>query len=84
MVSFNPLDANAEVSISDRNLPHWFQVGAAMFVTFRCADSMPQEVVLRRRQELQEWLRQQTATSGTGQGPWLGIPDVIRMQSPGT
>ena len=55
-VVFNALDRNAEIDISQRNLPHWFQVGAAMFITFRTADSLPREVLLRMRRELEEWL----------------------------
>ncbi|WP_147869501.1 transposase [Stieleria maiorica] len=51
--SFDPL---AEVFITERNLPHWFQVGAAMFITFRTADSLPKEVVLRWQRELEQWL----------------------------
>ena len=40
-IVFNSLDPEAEINISERNLPHWFQVGAATFVTFRTADSIP-------------------------------------------
>ena len=43
---FNSFDALAELEITERNLPHWFQVGAAIFITFRTADSLP-KVVLR-------------------------------------
>lgn len=56
-VTFNAFDRNAEIALSHRNLPHWFQVGAAMFVTFRTADSLPREVLLRMKRELEEWLR---------------------------
>ncbi len=53
---FSALDRNAEIDTSQRNLPHWFQVGAAMFITFHTADSLPREVLLRMRRELEEWL----------------------------
>ena len=55
-VVFNPLDREAAIDVSARNLPHWFQVGAAIFVTFRTADSLPREVLLRWHRELTEWL----------------------------
>ena len=53
---FRFLDRQADIEKTLRNLPHWFQVGAAMFVTFRTADSMPLEVVQRFQQELELWL----------------------------
>ena len=56
-VVFNPLDRQADIDITSRNLPHWFQVDAAIFVTFRTNDSLPREVLLRWHFELQEWLK---------------------------
>ncbi len=55
-VTFNGLDRNAEIEICHRNLPHWFQVGSAVFVTFRTADSLPREVIMRMQRELEDWL----------------------------
>lgn len=55
---FRFLDRQADIEKTSRNLPHWFQVGAAIFVTFRTADSMPLEVLQRFRQELELWLKQ--------------------------
>ena len=55
-VVFNALDREADIQVSERNLPHWFQVGAATFVTFRTADSLPGEVLLRMERELHDWL----------------------------
>ncbi len=57
-IVFNSLDRNAEVEVTERNLPHWFQVGAAIFITFRTADSLPQKVLLRWQRELVDWLKQ--------------------------
>ncbi|MDA8743938.1 hypothetical protein N9N28_04820 [Rubripirellula amarantea] len=57
-VTFNPLDRSAELFVSERNLPHWFQSGAAIFVTFRTIDSMPKEVILQWQRELEAWLIQ--------------------------
>ena len=53
-VVFNALDREADIQVSERNLPHWFQVGAATFVTFRTADSLPGEVLLRMERELHD------------------------------
>jgi REP element-mobilizing transposase RayT len=55
-VTFNALDRDAKIEFSERNLPHWFQVDAAMFITFRTSDSLPREVVMRMQRELEEWL----------------------------
>lgn len=55
-VVFHSLDPDAEIEVSQRNLPHWFQVGSAVFITFRTADSLPREVLERRIHELEAWL----------------------------
>jgi putative transposase len=49
-------DPNVELFITHRDLPHWYQEGAATLITFRTADSLPVAVLLRVRQELREWL----------------------------
>jgi hypothetical protein len=38
---FNAFDRDAEIEFSKRNLLHWFQADAAMFITFRTSDSLP-------------------------------------------
>lgn len=53
---FFPLDKQADVDIRYRHLPHWFQPGAAIFVTFRTVDSLPRDVMLRMMSQLQHWL----------------------------
>ncbi|WP_395749081.1 transposase [Prosthecobacter sp.] len=40
----------------ERNLPHWRLAGASYFVTFRLADSLPAEVILRWKQDEAQWL----------------------------
>lgn len=55
-VIFHALDPQAEVQITSRNLPHWFQIDATIFVTFRTADSIPRDVRLRWQRELEDWL----------------------------
>ena len=49
-------DSKAEFSIHERCRPHWSQAGAVVFITFRTADSIPQEVVARWENEKREWL----------------------------
>lgn len=55
-VVFHAFDREADVEITTRNHPHWFQAGAAMFITFRTADSLPKEVIRRWQRELGQWL----------------------------
>jgi putative transposase len=50
-------DPKAEFGISEHFRPHWSQAGAIVFITFRTADSIPKEVLLRWEQEKGEWLR---------------------------
>jgi putative transposase len=40
---FAPLDWNKPIKKYRRKLPHWVQEGATYFITFRLADSLPQE-----------------------------------------
>ena len=42
-VGFRGLDPDLPIQIYNRHLPHWRQDGATYFVTFRLADSIPQE-----------------------------------------
>ncbi|CAA6677340.1 MULTISPECIES: transposase [unclassified Lentimonas] len=49
---------NTEVKIRSRNLPHWTRDGAVYWVTFRLADSLPQEKVTQLKAVREEWLLQ--------------------------
>jgi REP element-mobilizing transposase RayT len=53
---FQPFDPEAEVEITVGDLPHWFQPGAALFVTFRTHDSMPKAVLDVWFREQLDWL----------------------------
>ena len=53
---FQPFDPEAEVEISVGDLPHWFQPGAALFVTFRTFDSMPKAALNVWFREQLDWL----------------------------
>ncbi len=55
---FDLFDPDAEVDISERQLPHWFQPGVITFVTFRTVDSIPHEVLQLWLEELRIWLTQ--------------------------
>ncbi|MDF1656430.1 MAG: transposase [Verrucomicrobiales bacterium] len=51
---FNPF---AEILKHGEKLPHWQQPGATYFVTFRLADSIPQERLSEWREERELWLK---------------------------
>ncbi len=53
MKFFNPFD---EIRVTRHNLPHWQQPGAAYFVTWRMADSIPVEVLREWEAERDVWL----------------------------
>lgn len=48
-------DPHAPLQRSQRNLPHWYQQGAAYFVTFRLADSVPEKKLKQWRAEREQW-----------------------------
>jgi Rad3-related DNA helicase/REP element-mobilizing transposase RayT len=54
---FTPFDPSAPVGIYGRHLPHWRQDGTTYFVTFRLADSIPQEKLRQWEQEMTDWLK---------------------------
>jgi putative transposase len=68
-VVFHALDREAEIEVSERNLPHWYQPDAAIFVTFRLADSLPIEVLHRRQRELEAWLANRNLPVELAAGP---------------
>jgi REP element-mobilizing transposase RayT len=57
LCSFSFYDEDSPVDRKQgANLPHWNQAGAIYFVTFRLADSLPQEKVKIYSQERELWL----------------------------
>jgi carbamoylphosphate synthase large subunit/REP element-mobilizing transposase RayT len=54
---FRGFDEHGEISTSRRNLPHWEQVAATYFVTFRLADAVPALLRGQWKEELANWLR---------------------------
>jgi REP element-mobilizing transposase RayT len=71
-VKFGVFDKDGEVAESERYLPHWFQPGVVVFVTFRTEDSMPRSVVAQWQEEQRRWLRDQGVEDYL-EGP---LPDV--------
>jgi carbamoylphosphate synthase large subunit/REP element-mobilizing transposase RayT len=54
---FRAFDPFEKVNISRRNLPHWRQAGVTYAVGFRLADSLPQELLVRWKEERKIWLK---------------------------
>lgn len=57
----NYFDPQESIAHLDGNLPHWRQDGATYFVTFRLADSLPQEKLNLWKAELAVWQRNNPA-----------------------
>jgi adenine-specific DNA methylase/REP element-mobilizing transposase RayT len=53
---FVPFDPESPIGRHARHLPHWRQEGVTYFVTFRLADSMPQEKLSAWHSERETWL----------------------------
>jgi len=55
---FRGLHPDLPIRRYQRHLPHWRQAGATYFVTFRLADSIPQEQLRALRRWREQWERQ--------------------------
>lgn len=55
---FRDFSADIPVRVYHRHLPHWRQAGATYFVTFRLADSIPQQQLLTLKRWRKIWERQ--------------------------
>jgi REP element-mobilizing transposase RayT len=53
-----PFDPYDSAGIHSRRLPHWEQPGCTYFITFRLADSLPQDKVQQWYVERTKWLEQ--------------------------
>jgi type I restriction enzyme R subunit len=56
---FELFDPDGDLRITVGNLPHWYQPGATYFITFRTADSLPQEVINLWYRRRNDWLLRQ-------------------------
>ena len=54
--SIHYFDPEAPIAFLSGDLPHWRQQAATYFVTFRLADSLPQEKLDRWREERERWM----------------------------
>jgi REP element-mobilizing transposase RayT len=54
--NFQPFNPYEEIEATHRRLPHWQQEGTAYFITFRLADSIPQEKLTQWEAERKQWL----------------------------
>ncbi len=54
---FHAFDRSKPSANLSGNLPHWRQDGTTYFITFRTADSLPQEKLERWERERAEWMR---------------------------
>jgi REP element-mobilizing transposase RayT len=50
-------DEQGDTNITMRNLPHWSQDGKIYFVTWRLADSLPQELLAQLAVDRKAWVR---------------------------
>lgn len=56
-ISLKPFNPDAPTARSRANLPHWNQEGTTYWVTFRLADSLPQEKIKPWKDERDIWIR---------------------------
>jgi len=55
--AFKPYNPETETHRTHRRLPHWTQQGTTYFITFRLADSLPQEKLKQWREQRDIWLK---------------------------
>jgi len=75
--SFRPFDSRGEVTVHQRNLPHWRQSGASYFVTLRTVDSIPREIGDQLRAESREWSERITNALVRYEGK---LPEELRRE----
>ena len=67
-------DPKQEYFVEERLRPHWCQVGAIVFITFRTIDSIPREVLIRWDHEKNDWLHRRKLSNGRH---WRDVIDEI-------
>ena len=81
-IRFQPFNEESAVRIYRNNLPHWRQPGATYFVTFRLADSIPQNILNQWRHEQSVWLRARHGITMDSDGGWqaefASLPETAR------
>jgi len=56
-IPFLGFDSHGDLEITERNLPHWKQIGVTYALTFRLADSLPQTLIKQWQEEREPWLK---------------------------
>jgi type I restriction enzyme R subunit len=82
MLTFKPFDERGAVRIYCNGfLPHWRQAGCTYFVTFRLADSIPQDVLDQWTFERETWLsaRGVVFSDPTWQAKFQRIPAADKL-----
>lgn len=70
---FKPLDPEAPIDKSRKNLPHWEQAGTTYFITYRLGDSVAQSVLKRWKEELEFWKSQNPQVSEADKNEFMKI-----------
>ena len=68
------LDEDSKIERTRRNLPHWSQEGKLYFVTWRLADSLPQEALAELTADRDAWRRKH------GQKPLAELPFAVQRE----
>jgi type I restriction enzyme R subunit len=76
---FVAFDEQKAVRIYHRNLPHWRQEGATYFVTFRLADSIPEDVRREWEHEKRAWLAARGIRYDGESGAWVKAFERLPM-----
>lgn len=74
-IEFFTFDKDAELTVSARHLPHWFQTGVAIFVTFRTFDSIPKSALMQMKSEFEQWLNLQSLPASIVQAQFHMSPE---------
>ena len=77
LTPFTPFDKSRPASVYSRALPHWQQEGATYFVTFRVADSLPQEVYKQWRDGRDAALREAQQAAKLSDGEKQALAEKI-------
>jgi type I restriction enzyme R subunit len=79
-MTFELFDPQADVSVRQGTLPHWYQAGVTYFITFRTEDSVPQELAAAWHAQRDAWLRSEglDPTSSAWKQLLRGRPELER------
>ena len=78
---FEGLHPDRHVTRYVRHLPHWRQDGATYFVTFRLADSLPQEKLRELKRIKEDWERKHPPPRGDSDWQALSRETIERVEN---